>query len=179
MPFTHDGGPTDTSISPTPTDLDFPDPTDGHVVAVAVTVGVVGVFLFGLITWLLLRLRRKPADAAPPAQMRRILTSDCARPSTESKFNFIRKPLRVALQQDDGSWDFSDPDPKQSYITPVPKCQLSPLRTPPRSNRSSMHKGELSPVYPDLEAPPPAYCLDGNTWPLYTPPADHLPHSTA
>lgn len=95
MPFTHDASPTDTSTSPTETetDLDFGPPRNGHVAAVAVTVGVVGVFLFALITWLLLRLRRRPADevdAAPSPRIRRIFTSDNARPSTESKFSFSK-----------------------------------------------------------------------------------------
>jgi hypothetical protein len=101
MPFTHDASPTDTSISPTETatDLDFGPPRNGHIVAVAVTVGVVGVFLFALITWLLLRLRHRPADgvdAAPSPRMRRIFTSDNTRPSTESKFSFSKFPAAQA-----------------------------------------------------------------------------------
>jgi len=93
MSFNNDASPTDTSTSSTETDLDFGPPTDGHVVAIAVTVGVVGVFLFVLITWLLLRLRRRPADevdAAPSPRIRCIFTSDNTRPSTESKFSFMR-----------------------------------------------------------------------------------------
>src|SRR6267154_1191496 len=91
MPFTHDASPTVTSVSPTQTEVDFPAPTDGHVAAVAVTVAVAGVFLFGLITWLALRLRRKPADAPPSSHMRRVLTlTDHTRPSTESKFSFSK-----------------------------------------------------------------------------------------
>lgn len=184
MSFNNDASPTDTSTSPngTETDLNFGPPTDGHVVAIAVTVGVVGVFLFVLITWLLLRLRRGPADevdAAPSPRIRRIFTSENTRPSTESKFNFMRKPMRVAHQQDDGSWDFSDPDPTQLHISPVPKCQLSPLCAPPRSNRSSIYKGELSPTDTDLEAPPPAYCVDGTMWSMCTPPTDHPPQASA
>jgi len=190
MPFTHDASSTDTFVSsstdtfvyPTETALDnFPAPTDGHVAAVAVTVGVVGVFLFGLITWLLLRLRQRPADATPSSNMQRVLAStDHTRPSTESKFSFIsvRRPSRVDLQHDDGSWDFSDPDPKHGFASPVRKCQLPPLCTLPRSNRSSVYKGELSPrslVDSDLETPPPVYSRDGSSWPLYTPPKYHLP----
>lgn len=95
MPFTDDGSPTDTSISPTETetDLGFSPPRDWHAVAVAVTVGVVGVFLFALVTWLLLRLRRRPADevdAAFSPRMRRIFTLDNTRLSTESKFSFSK-----------------------------------------------------------------------------------------
>lgn len=202
MPFTHDASPTDTSTSPTETetDLDFGPPRNGHVAAVAVTVGVVGVFLFALITWLLLRLRRRPADevdAAPSPRIRRIFTSDNARPSTESKFSFskfqggqdrsiilidfipVRKPMRVAHQQDDGSWDFSDPDPTQLYIPPTLNCRPSPLCAPPRSDRSSIYKGELSPTDSDLEAPPPAYCVDGTMWSMCTPPTDHPPQAIA
>lgn len=184
MPFTHDASPTDTSTSPTETetDLDFGPPRNGHVAAVAVTVGVVRVFLFALITWLLLRLRRRPADevdAAPSPRIRRIFTSDNARPSTESKFSFMRKPMRVAHQQDDGSWDFSDPDPTQLYIPPTLNCQPSPLCPPPRSDRSSIYKGELSPTDSDLEAPPPAYCVDGTMWSMCTPPTDHPPQAIA
>lgn len=185
MPFTDDASPTDTSTSPTQTetDLDFGPPTNGHVVAVAVTVGIVGVFLFVLITWLLLRLRRRPADdveAPPSPRIRRIFTSDNTRPSTESKFSFMRKPMRVAHQQDDGSWDFSDPDPAQlSSKPPAPKRQLSPLYAPPRSNRSSMYKGELSPTDSYLEVPPPAYCVDGTMWSMCTPPTDHPPQAIA
>lgn len=182
MPFTHDESPTDTSTSPTETgtDLDFGPPRDGHVVAVAVTVGLVGVFLFALITWLLLRLRHKPADevdAAHSPRIRRIFTSDHARPSTESKFSFMRKPMRVAHQQDDGSWDFSDPDPTHIYVPPTPISPLFPL--PPRSNRSSIYKGELSPTDSDLEAPPPAYCADRTMWAMCTPPTDHPPQAIA
>ncbi|KAG2048037.1 hypothetical protein BDR06DRAFT_963259 [Suillus hirtellus] len=184
MPFTDDGSPTDTSISPTETetDLGFSPPRDWHAVAVAVTVGVVGVFLFALITWLLLRLRRRPADevdAAFSPRMRRIFTLDNTRLSTESKFSFMRKPMRVAHQQDDGSWDFSDPDPTQSYIPSIPKRQLSSPCAPPRSNRSSIYKGELSPAHSDLEAPPPAYCVDGTMWSMCTPPTDHPPQAIA
>ncbi|KAG2158690.1 uncharacterized protein EDB93DRAFT_1119842 [Suillus bovinus] len=178
MPFTHDTSPTDTSTAPTETetDLDFSPPRDWHVVAVAVTVCIVGVFLFALITWLLLRLRRRPADEVDPSlspRIRRIFTLDNTRLSIESKFSFRRKPLRVAHQQDDGSWDFSDPDPTQIYIPPAPKCQLSPVCTLPRSNRSSIYKGEMSPTHSDLEAPPPAYCVDGTMWSMCTPPTDH------
>lgn len=184
MPFTDNASPTDTFTSPieTETSLDYGPPTAGHVVAVAVTVGVVGVFLFVLITWLLLRLRSKPAeevDTAPSPRIRRIFTSDNTRPSTESKFSFMRKPIRVAHQQDDGSWDFSDPDPTQLYVPPAPKCRVSPLCAPPRSNRSSIYKGELSPNDSDLEAPPPAYCIDGTMWSMCTPPTDHPPQAIA
>jgi hypothetical protein len=196
MPFTHDTSSTDTSVSPTQTALDFPVPKDGHVAAVAVTVGVVGVFLFGLITWLVLRLRRRPADAAPSSHMQRIFTFTDHRPSTESKFSFskflplqeeranlmdsvsVRRPSRVDHQQDDGSWDFSDPDPTHGFVPSTRKCQLPPLCTLPHSNRSSIYKGEVSPrsvVDSDLETPPPVYCRDGSSSPLYSPPKYHLP----
>jgi len=180
MPFTHDASSTDTSVSPTQTALDFPAPKDGHVAAVAVTVGVVGIFLFGLITWLVLRLRRVPAEAAP-SHMQRV--PDHTRPSTESKFSFIsvRRPSRVDQQQDDGSWDFSDPDPIHGFTSPIRRCRLPPLCTLPGSNRSSIYKGELSPrslVDSDLETPPPVYSRDGSSRSLYTPPKFHLPRST-
>jgi len=180
MPFTHDTSSTGTSVSPTQTALDFPVPKDGHVAAVAVTVGVVGVVLFGLITWLVLRLRRRPADAAPFSHTQRVFASIDHRPSTESKFSFIsvRRPSRVDHQQDDGSWDFSDPDPTHGFVPLARKCQLPPLCTLPHSNHSSIYKSEVSlrsVVDSDLETPPPVYCRDGSSWPLYSPPKYHLP----
>jgi len=182
MPFTHEESSTATSVSPTQTVLDFPAPKDGHVAAVAVTVGVVGIFLFGLITWLLLRLRRRPADATPSSMQCVLASADPTRPSTDSKFSFIRRPSRVDQEQDDGSWDFSDPDPTRSSVSPVRKCQLPPLCTLPRSNHSSNYKAELSPrslVESDLETPPPVYCRDGSSWPLFSPPKYHLPRPPA
>jgi len=184
MPFTHEESSTATSVSPTQTVLDFPAPKDGHVAAVAVTVGVVGIFLFGLITWLLLRLRRRPADATPSSMQCVLASADPTRPSTDSKFSFIsvRRPSRVDQEQDDGSWDFSDPDPTHSSVSPVRKCQLPPLCTLPRSNHSSNYKAELSPrslVESDLETPPPVYCRDGSSWPLFSPPKYHLPRPPA
>lgn len=94
----------------------------------------------------------------------------------------VRRPSRVDQEQDDGSWDFSDPDPTRSSVSPVRKCQLPPLCTLPRSNHSSNYKAELSPrslVESDLETPPPVYCRDGSSWPLFSPPKYHLPRPPA
>ncbi|KIJ63495.1 hypothetical protein HYDPIDRAFT_29301 [Hydnomerulius pinastri MD-312] len=201
MPFT-DGA----DLSPEPTVVPSDPPTysppkDGGVAAVAVTVGIVGVFMFALITWLVLRLRRKPASekgftpsSSTPASRRASTFTDRFRPSfapseASSKFGFMRKPLRLAHQREDGSWDFADSDPfSGSKESPLPSPVASKHRPPPlaspnspssRSKRSSTHKDESGPRTPStpgtpgsfdmIEPPPPAYCRDGSSWPLYTP----------
>ncbi|KIJ11895.1 hypothetical protein PAXINDRAFT_15227 [Paxillus involutus ATCC 200175] len=209
MPFTdaNDLSPEPTAIPSDPPT--YSPPTDGNMAAVAVTVGIVGVFMFTLITWLVLRLRRSPSSqigfsTSPPKPVRPvsdISISDRFRPSfapseASSKFGFMRKSLRLAHQRDDGSWDFADPDPipgsKESPFVSytMPKQRPPPLSptTPtsptwssysPRSKRSSTQKDEFSPRTPStpstpgtfdfIEPPPPVYCKDGTSWPLYQP----------
>ncbi|KAF9222299.1 hypothetical protein BS17DRAFT_182857 [Gyrodon lividus] len=205
-------------LSPEPTPIPSNPPTyysppkDGDMAAVAVTVGIVGVFMFALITWLVLRLRRPPSSqiafsSSPSKPLRPVSNiSDHFRSSfastapseASSKFGLMRKSLRLTHQREDGSWDFADPDPfsssKESPLvspittTTIPKRRPPPLSTPtsptapmysPRSKRSSTYKDESGPRTPStpgtpgsinfVEPPPPAYCRDGTSWPLYQP----------
>ncbi|KAI5987596.1 hypothetical protein EDD15DRAFT_2291952 [Pisolithus albus] len=128
-----------TTLTATP---DFPEPTNTRAVAVALTVGVVGILMFALITWLVLRLRRQPQ----PQQA----FLDPSPPNASSKLGFKRKSLRLVDQhRDDEDWDFTCTDPD-----PVPKAELAnrkrvppPLLSPtsPSYRSSSTGKDESNP----------------------------------
>ncbi|KIK93246.1 hypothetical protein PAXRUDRAFT_12771 [Paxillus rubicundulus Ve08.2h10] len=213
-------------LSPEPTAIPtdpptYSPPTDGNMAAVVVTVGIVGVLMFALITWLVLRLCRPPPSqvgfsTSPSKPVRAVSDiSDPFRPSfapseASSKFGFTTSDMSFpsqlyydAAQLAPESttrrlmyWDFADPDPipgsKESQFVSytMPKQRLPPLspttptsptssRHSPRSKRSSMQKDESGPLTPSMpstpcsfhfiEPPPPAYCKDGGSWPLYQP----------
>ncbi|KAF9234001.1 hypothetical protein BU15DRAFT_66078 [Melanogaster broomeanus] len=208
MPFTDadDLYPEPTATSNPSNPPTYSPPTEGNMAAVIATVSIVGALMFVLITWLILRLRRAPSSRVgfSTSPSRRVSNvSDRFRPSfsstapsvASSKYGLIRKPLRVAHQCSDGSWDFADPDPypgsKESpLVSTTSKRRPPPLFTPalpvaptyspsPRSKRSSTYKDEFGPRTPStpgtpgsfelVEPPPPAYCKDGASWPLYQP----------
>ncbi|KAH7883449.1 hypothetical protein F5I97DRAFT_247278 [Phlebopus sp. FC_14] len=192
MPFT------DAADTPEPTPTSVPSnpptyspPKNGEVAGVAVTVGVVGVIMFALITWLVLRLRGKPSSSTSeetgfsPSAKRGSSMTERLRPSfasaspseASSRFGFIRKPLRLVHQREDGSWDFSDPDPIKEPLSPLSPSTAQKPRT--NMKRSSTYKDEYGPrtpptpgtppLFESIEPPPPAYCRDGTSWPLYQP----------
>lgn len=180
-------------VDPSPTTAptaapDFPDPTNGRAVAVALTVGIVGVLMFALITWLVLRLRRQPQPQQPfldhsPHRMSAV--TDRFRPSfaseASSKFGFKRKSLRLVDQhRDDEDWDFTctEPDPIPKAETATHKRIPPPLLSPTSpSYRSSTSKDESNPCSPstprsfEIEPPPPVYTRDGSgpAWTAYDP----------
>ncbi|KAG6335502.1 hypothetical protein ID866_3591 [Astraeus odoratus] len=175
----------DPSDGPTATPTaapDFATPKNGSAVAVALTVGIVGVFMFALITWLVLRLRRQPAQQnldVEPTERRVSTVSERFRPSfaseASSRFGFKRKSLRlVDHQRDDGSWDFTDADPMPNDMHAaaaaakhIPPPLLSPNTPSYHSRTSKEHWNPSSPSTPrsfDIEPPPPAYTRDRPTW---------------
>ncbi|KAH7929549.1 hypothetical protein BV22DRAFT_1029403 [Leucogyrophana mollusca] len=189
MSFTYPPNPADVQPPPTstgPSTSSFPAPRNGRVAAVAVTVGLVGVAMFILIVWLVLRLRRRPiipsAESGPPTPMKQVSTgNDRSRspptpkaPREPQKLGIVHKPLRTAHQRDDGSWDFSDQNPTKSSGSPAAdKSYLSPLTLQPspspRSSHSSLCKDEPNARTPtstdgfDLDVPPPAYLQEGGS----------------
>lgn len=175
-----------TTLTATP---DFPEPTNTRAVAVALTVGVVGILMFALITWLVLRLRRQPQSQQAfldPSPHRMSVVTERFRPSfaseASSKLGFKRKSLRLVDQhRDDEDWDFTCTDPD-----PVPKAELAnrkrvppPLLSPtsPSYRSSSTGKDESNPCSPstprsfEIEPPPPVYTRDGSGpgWTAYEP----------
>ncbi|KIM55458.1 hypothetical protein SCLCIDRAFT_1221146 [Scleroderma citrinum Foug A] len=167
---------------------DFAPPAKGDAVAVALTVAIVGVCMFTLITWLILRLRRqseRPQDAPQPRRLSSVTAR--FRPSfaseTSSKFGFKRKSLRLVNNnqhdRDDQSWDFADPDPVQKVELPahtkhIPPPLLSP-NTPSYLSSKDEFLGPSSPATPyafDLEPPPPAYARDDRPCWTFSDPKD-------
>ncbi|KAH7908271.1 hypothetical protein BJ138DRAFT_1158055 [Hygrophoropsis aurantiaca] len=187
MSFTYPAPPGDLQPLPTstgPSTSSFPTPHNGRVAAVAVTVGLVGVAMFVLIGWLVLRLRRQPLDMSPefgpPTPMKEVsmqnnanqlsLPPEAQQPLSKSP-SIAHKALRTARQRDDGSWDFSDRDPiKPMSETVNRKVHLSPPALKPsrslQSTQSSIYKDELGARTStsadgfDLDVPPPAYRQD-------------------
>lgn len=182
-------------VNPSPTTTltaspDFPDPTNTRAVAVALTVGIVGILMFALITWLVLRLRRQPQPQQQafldPSPHRMSAVTERFRPSfaseASSKLGFKRKSLRLVDQhRDDEDWDFTCTDPD-----PIPKAELAnhrrvppPLLSPtsPSYRSSSTNKDESNPCSPstprsfEIEPPPPVYTRDGSGpgWTAYEP----------
>ncbi|EGO00627.1 hypothetical protein SERLA73DRAFT_178482 [Serpula lacrymans var. lacrymans S7.3] len=154
MPFTDT---IDDPASPTSTSsTSLSPPRNGRVAALAITVAIVGILMFTLITCLTLRLRRAPTSPSqeygqisnPKRNLTLNLNTPLFTPSGSSKltsetpkFGFKTTPasqLRVAHQRDNGAWDFSDPDPIDQY-------------GPSGALKLDKH---LSPPYPSPSLPP-------------------------
>ncbi|KAL4079018.1 hypothetical protein J3A83DRAFT_4185134 [Scleroderma citrinum] len=179
-------GPSPDAGTSTPTAApSFAPPDKDDAVAVALTVGIVGVCMFALITWLVLRLRRQPQDHSTDTPQSRRFSSVTARfrPSfaseASSRFGFKRKSLRLVnnsnRQHDDESWDFADPDPIQKVELAHPAKYIPPPLLSPTSPSYHSTKDESTPSSPatplsfDLEPPPPAYTRDSARWTVYEP----------
>ncbi|KAF8553714.1 hypothetical protein OG21DRAFT_1485215 [Imleria badia] len=170
----------------------YSTPSNSDLAAVAATVAAVGIVMAVLITWLVVRLRRAadsqsspiPIVARRPASTATYTFRPSFAPSeASSKFGFIRKPLRLSHLDEDGSWDFADPDPfshqKESPVRTLSQkhrpAPLSPAPIYTPAHRASTHRDEFSPRTPrtpstpgtpGFEPPPPAYCRENSPWPV-------------
>lgn len=183
-----------TSVDPSPGTTpistaapDFAPPAKGDAVAVALTVAIVGVCMFALITWLILRLRRqseRPQDAPQPRRLSSVTAR--FRPSfaseTSSKFGFSESQIRIVNHivsysahrhlerkslrlvnnnqhdRDDQSWDFADPDPVQKVELPAHTKHIPPPLLSPNTPSYLSSKDEF--LGPSSPATPYAFDLE-------------------
>ena len=123
----------DPSPEPTSTSTatpNFSPPAKGDAVAVALTVGIVGICMFTLITWLVLRLRRRrPQDPPRPQRLSSVTTR--FRPSfasdASSRFGFSESQPRIPRSLSPHT-DISYASPSRTEI--AAPCQSSAARWP-------------------------------------------------
>lgn len=163
------------SLTPMPSD--FPVPRRGHIVALAVTLSLVGVLLVIGTTFFAMHMRRMRLKQQRRDEKnlsfctRKSMLLDLRHPASHITPFIVRQPgtnMRIARRRLDGAWDFEDP---QAPFYPQGVADPSPL---PRSLLSSKHwtvttevtetKAEWdcrrdtdSNSVQGLEPPPPAY----------------------
>jgi len=166
---------------------DFAPPAKGTAVAVALTVAIVGICMFALITWLILRLRRQPEPPQDAPQPHRLSSVTARfRPSfaseTSSKFGFSESQIRIVdhiisysvhrylerkslrlvnnhqHDHDDESWDFADPDPVQKVELSARTKHIPPPLLSPQTPSYLSGKDEL--FGPSSPASPSSFELE-------------------
>jgi len=167
MGYTVDNAPTAPQQSPATTPTAFPVPNSGHVVALAVTLSLVGVLLVAGITFFAVRMRRAKLEESNDEKNdpRHSTILDPRHPASRIT-PFFNTRMRIARRRQDGGWDFEDPD--QSFR---PHGVADPFPVAPSPVSSNHWTVESSPVdvkewdhrqdtnisSRGLEPPPPAY----------------------
>jgi len=191
MDYTQDNAPTvppQSSAAPTPTI--YPVPKDGHAVALAVTLSVVGVLLVIGITLFAMRMRRSRSEQQKGDEKKSIISTrqstliDLRHPGSHIIPSNTRIPgtnMRIARRRFDGAWDFEDP---QAPFHPDGVADPSPLPLSSLSSKRWTTKSKVTEAGADserdrrrdtdgssfrgLELPPPAYHPEGHSDEGYT-----------
>jgi type II secretory pathway pseudopilin PulG len=189
MGYTQDNAPTGPpQESPASTPTIYPVPKDGHAVALAVTLSVVGVLLVIGITLFVMRTRRSKLEQQEGDEKKSIISIRQSAivdlrhpPSHIAPFN-THKPganMRIARRLD-GAWDFEDPE---ASFYPNVVADPSPLPLSPLSSKSSTTKIKVTEAnaerdrrrdtdgsnsFRELDIPPPAYHPEDHSEEGYT-----------